>query len=242
MTRLTPAQRAGFDADGYLAPIDAFTADEAAESRRRLDALLAPSGGRPDVRLRNSPHLLLRWMADLVRDPRVLDAVEDVLGPNLLILRTTLFVKPPRDHGYVAWHQDVAYWDLSGERVASAWIALTDSTLANGCVRVVPGSHRGPLLAHGFDGDRNNNLLRGQVADVVIPPERIACAGARRPALRITVASCTARPAARSAGLRAGLAVRCIGPDVRLRTAPERDARARRRPLRSLSSSAGAAL
>jgi non-heme Fe2+,alpha-ketoglutarate-dependent halogenase len=218
MTRLTPAQRVAFDADGYLAPIDAFPADEAAESRRRLEALLAPVGGRPDVRLRNSPHLLLRWVSDLVRDPRVLDAVEDVLGPNLLILRTTLFVKPPRDGGFIAWHQDVAYWDLSGDRVVSAWIALTDSTTANGCMRVVPGSHRGPLLAHGVDGDRNNTLLRGQVADVVIAPERIADIELRAGQLSLHHGRILHGSAGNpSAALRAGLAVRCISPDVRQR-------------------------
>lgn len=218
MTRLTPAQRAAFDRDGYVAPIDAFTADEAAASRRRFEALLAPLGGRPDVQLRNSPHLLLRWMADLVCDPRVLDALEEVLGPNLLILRTTLFVKPPRDRGYIAWHQDVAYWDLSGDRVVSAWIALTDSTTANGCVRVVPGSHRGPLLAHGLDGNRNNNLLRRQAAEVAIPPAGIADIELRAGQLSLhhgrLLHGSSGNP---SAALRAGLAVRCITPDVRQR-------------------------
>lgn len=218
MTRLTPAQRAAFDTDGYVAPIDAFTADEAAENRRRLEALLAPVGGRPDVRLRNSPHLLLRWMADLVRDPRVLDAVEDVLGANLLILRTTLFVKPPRDDGYIAWHQDVAYWDLSGDRVVSAWIALTDSTTTNGCVRVVPGSHRGPLLAHRLGGDRANHLLRGQMAEVVIPPERVASVELRAGQLSLHHGRILHGSIGNSsAELRAGLAVRCISPEVRQR-------------------------
>lgn len=216
MQRLTPAQRAAFDADGYVAPVDAFTADEAAAGARRFEALLAPVAGRPGVRLRNNPHLLLGWMADLVRDSRVLDAVDDVLGPNLLILRTTLFVKPPGDIRYIAWHQDVAYWDLIGDRVVTAWIALTDSTTANGCVRVVPGSHRGPPLAHRLAGDRSNSLLRGQAADVVIPPERVACIELRAGQLSLhdgrVLHGSTGNP---SAGLRAGLAVRYISPDVR---------------------------
>src|SRR6185369_11554653 len=93
LKRLTPEQRAHFDARGYVAPVDAFSSEEAAEAERRLVALLAPTGGRADTRLRNNPHLLTCWMADLVRDARVLDAVEDILGPDLLVLRTTLFVK-----------------------------------------------------------------------------------------------------------------------------------------------------
>ncbi len=218
MTRLTPAQRADFDAHGYLAPVDALGADEAAEHGRRLAVLLAPTGGHPDVRLRNNPHLLLRWMADLVRDPRVLDPLEDLLGPDLLVLRTTLFVKVPRDPGIVAWHQDLAYWDLSSDRTITAWVAFTDSTTANGCMRVVPGSHRGPLLDHRLGRDRHNRLLRGQLVRVDLPPERVAALELRAGQLSLhhglTLHSSPPNP---SDTLRAGLAMRFISPEVRQR-------------------------
>jgi hypothetical protein len=175
MARLSPAQRAAFAADGYLAPLDALSADEAAGYERRLAARLGPTR-EANAGLRNKPHLLLRWVAELVRDPRLLDPVEDLLGPALLILRSVFFVKPPGDRGYVAWHQDVAYWDLSSaDRVVSAWIAVTDSTADNGCVRVVPGSHRAPLLEHRLAHDGHNRLVHGQAAAVDVPPERVAC-------------------------------------------------------------------
>ena len=218
MRRLTPEQRAAFDTQGYLAPLDAFETGEVLDCRRQLEALLASTGGHADTRLRNKPHLLLRWAADLVRDARVLDAVEDVLGPDLLILRCTLFVKPPGDPGYVAWHQDTAYWDLSADRVSSAWIALTDSTTANGCVRVVPGSHREPLLPHRLALDRNNRLARGQAIAVGVSPERVVPIELRAGQMSLhdgrVLHGSTANP---SAALRAGLAVRFIPPDVRQR-------------------------
>jgi len=218
MKRLSAAQRAAFDADGYVAPVDAFSPAEAEVSRQRLAALLAPTAGKPTVRQRNNPHLLLRWIADLACDPRVLDAIEDVLGDDLLILRTTMFVKPPGDPGYVAWHQDLAYWDLSSDHVVTAWIALTDSTGVNGCVRIVPGSHRHPPLAHRLASDPNNNLLRGQVVAGDVPTERAACIELRAGQLSLHHGGVVhGSPPNPSAALRAGLAVRCISPDVRQR-------------------------
>jgi ectoine hydroxylase-related dioxygenase (phytanoyl-CoA dioxygenase family) len=216
MKRLTEAHRAAYDTQGYLAPIDALAVDEAAECRRRLEIELARTGGRPDTRLRNNTHLLLRWAAELVRDPRVVDVVEDVLGPDLLVLRSTLFVKAPSDSGYVAWHHDLAYWELSSERMVTAWIALTDSTTANACVRVVPGSHREPVLPHRLGRDPNNRLVRGQLVAAEIAPERVACIELRAGQLALhhgrTLHSSPANP---SGALRAGLAVRYISPDVR---------------------------
>ena len=216
MTRLTPAQRATFEAHGYLAPVDAIGAEEAGEHARRLAGLLAATGGHPDVRLRNNPHLLLRWMADLVRDARVLDPVEDILGSDLLVLRTTLFVKAPRDPGIVAWHQDLAYWDLSSDRTVTAWVALTDSTSANGCMCVVPDSHRGPLLDHRLGRDRHNRLLRGQLVRVDLPPERIAPLELRAGQLSLHHGLLLhSSPPNPSDTLRAGLAVRLITPEIR---------------------------
>lgn len=218
MKRLSEAQRAAFGEQGYLAPLDTLSADEARDCERRLVSLLGPRREATSG-LRNKPHLLLRWVADLVLDARVLDAVEDLLGPDLLVLRSVFFVKPPGDRSYLAWHQDVAYWDLSaGDRVVSAWIALTDSTVGNGCVRVVPGSHREPLLEHRLGHDANNRLVHGQAAAVEVPPERIACLELRAGQMSLhdgrMLHGSLGNP---SNQLRAGLAVRFIPPDVRQR-------------------------
>jgi len=213
--RLTRAQHAAFEAQGYLAPLDAFEPGEASAWRRQLHHALARSDGRADTALRNKPHLLLRWIAELVRDARVVDAVEDLLGPDLLILRSALFVKPPGDVGYVAWHHDTAYWDLSQERVVTAWIALTDSTVANGCVRVVAGSHREPPRPHRLGRDQNNRLARGQAVSVAVAPERVAHLELRAGQMSLHDGRVLhSSPANPSTLLRAGLAVRFIAPDV----------------------------
>jgi Phytanoyl-CoA dioxygenase (PhyH) len=217
MKRLSEAQCAAFRENGYLAPLDALSSDEAADYQRRLTASLGPTR-HASPGLRNKPHLLLRWVADLVRDPRVLDAVEDLLGPDLLILRSVFFVKPPGDRSSVAWHQDVAYWDLSADRAVSAWIALTDSTVGNGCVRVVPGSHREPLLEHRLAHDGNNRLVHGQAAAVAVPPEHVACLELRAGQMSLHDGRLLhGSPDNPSDELRAGLAVRFIPPDVRQR-------------------------
>jgi len=216
--RLTPAERAAFSADGYLAPIDVFGADEVAAYRVDLESAVAASGGRADAALRNKPHLLLRWMAMLVRDARVLDAVEDVLGPDLLVLRTTLFVKAARDPGHVSWHQDTTYWDLSEDRVVTAWIALTDSTTANGCVRVVAGSHRHGPVAHHLARDRHNRLLRGQIAAVSVAAERVVPLELRAGQMSLHDGRLLHdSPGNPSDTMRAGLAVRYVSPNVRPR-------------------------
>jgi chlorinating enzyme len=216
MKRLTAAQRSAYETQGYLAPLDALTTEEADACRRQLEAELAPLGGRPDGRLRNKPHLLLRWAADLVRDARILDVVEDLLGPDLLVLHTTLFVKAPHDPGYVAWHQDMAYWDLSSDRILTAWVAITDSTKANGCLRVVPGSHRGAMRPHRLGRDPNNRLIRGQTVVGDLGTEDAACLELRAGQLSLhhgrTLHGSPANP---SGTLRAGLAVRYIAPEVR---------------------------
>jgi ectoine hydroxylase-related dioxygenase (phytanoyl-CoA dioxygenase family) len=214
--RLTPAEQAAFNADGYLAPVDVLGGDEVAAYRAHLEAALAATGGRADARLRNKPHLLLCWMAILVRDARVLDALEDLLGPDLLVLRTTLFVKTARDPGQVTWHQDTAYWDLSDDRVVTAWIALTDSTTANGCVRVVRGSHRDGPVAHHLGRDRHNQLLRGQIADVAIAAERVVPLELRAGQMSLHHGRLLhSSPDNPSDTRRAGLAVRYISPEVR---------------------------
>jgi hypothetical protein len=213
-TQLTPAQRARFDADGYLAPLDALTPAEAAALRPRLDTLLTPDGELADVRLRNKPHLVFTWVSDLVSHPRVLDAVGDLLGPDLLVWRSVFFVKPPRDASYVSWHQDAAYWDLSDARAVTVWIALTDSTADNGAVRVVPGTHRGGLVPHRPRRDARNRLSRGQVActpaaDAVAVELR---AGQFSVHHSLLLHSSPPNP---SHALRAGLAVRYITSDIR---------------------------
>jgi len=113
-------------------------------------------------KLRHKSHLLFTWLNDLIRHPRILDAVEDIVGPNILCWGSSFFIKEKRDPGFVSWHQDSTYWGLDPADVITAWVALSDSTAENGAMRVIPGSHKLEQIPH-RDTFRPENLLsRGQ--------------------------------------------------------------------------------
>jgi ectoine hydroxylase-related dioxygenase (phytanoyl-CoA dioxygenase family) len=158
---LSDADVAHYHSAGYHFPIEILSAGEAAELRRRLEAHEARAGGPISGNMRHKPHLYLTFLNDLVRHPRILDAAEDVLGPNLFCWTSTFFIKEPADPGFVSWHQDATYWGLSSPDVMTVWIAFTPANLVNGCMAFMPGSHR-QQLAHRDTFDRNNLLSRGQ--------------------------------------------------------------------------------
>ena len=169
--RLAPSALERYRRDGFFFPIRVLAPDEALERRRRLEAVEAAHGGTLTGELRHKPHLLFTWLADLVRHPTILDAVEDVLGPNLLVWSTSFFIKEARDAAYVSWHQDATYWGLSEPDVVTAWLAFTDATVENGAMRMVPGSH-GEQHAHRDTFAPDNLLSRGQEIAVEVDEAR----------------------------------------------------------------------
>lgn len=171
MKALSSAAVERYRRDGFYFPVPVLTPDEARECRRRLEAVEAANGGQLGGELRQKPHLLFTWLADLVRHPAILDAVEDVLGPNLLVWSTSFFIKGPRDAAFVSWHQDATYWGLSEPDVVTAWVAFTEATVDNGAMRMVPGSH-GEQLVHRDTFAANNLLSRGQEIEVAVDEAR----------------------------------------------------------------------
>jgi hypothetical protein len=146
---------------GYLAPVRVLSIEEAAGIRARLEAFEADAGPLAG-RLRQKSHLLFTWLNALIRHERILDAVEDVIGPDILCWGTSFFIKEPRNPAYVFWHQDSTYWGLEPADIVTAWVALSDSTTENGGMRVVPRSHTMAQVPH-RDTFRPQNLLsRGQ--------------------------------------------------------------------------------
>src|ERR1700722_12004433 len=146
---------------GYYAPVRVMSRDEAGALRQALETYEAGTGNLAGP-LRHKSHLLFTWLNDLVRHPRILDAVEDIIGPNILCWGSSFFIKEPRNPGFVSWHQDSTYWGLDPADVVTAWVALSDSTATNGAMRVIPGTHKLEQVAH-RDTFRPENLLsRGQ--------------------------------------------------------------------------------
>jgi hypothetical protein len=171
---LTRAQVEAFARDGYHFPVRGLSAEQAAGYRGRLEALEAQLGGSVmRTNLRNKPHLALAWADDLIRHPRILDAVEDILGPNLLVWSSSFFIKEARDQHYISWHQDSTYWGLSHPDVVTAWLALSASVVANGCMRVDPGTHLLDQLPHKDTFAENNLLTRGQEVQAEVDEKRV---------------------------------------------------------------------
>ena len=148
--------------DGFHFPIPCISKTEAADCRRQVEAFEAANGGALTGAHRFKTHLLFKWLADLVRAPQVLDAVEDLIGPDILCWTTHWFIKEPRSPQYVSWHQDSNYWGLETKDLVSVWVALSPATVESGCMRLLPGSHLGPPMPHVDTYAEDNILTRGQ--------------------------------------------------------------------------------
>jgi len=162
MTTLAPSQIEAYERQGFLFPIPVLAADEVARCVAGLDEIEASLGGKAETGQLHGLFSHFRWAYDLVTHPKILDAVESVLGPNLLVWQSSVFAKQPHDSGFISWHQDGTYWGLDSHLVTTAWIALTESSTENGCMRVVAGSQEQPVLPHVDTYAENNLLSRGQ--------------------------------------------------------------------------------
>ena len=161
-------QAVRYERDGYLFPFRVLAPEEAEGCWQRMQALRKERPEDAAAAFSFNPHYLLPWLYDLARHPRILDAVERVLGPDLLVWSTGFFNKKPHDPSYVSWHQDSTYWGLEPPDIVSAWVAFTPSRRANGCMRVVPGTHALGQIEQ-VDGFAGENLLsRGQEVQVEV--------------------------------------------------------------------------
>ncbi len=145
---LSQAQIDAFHRDGFYAPNDALSPGEADGLRNKLEDFERSLGSGPVAPMyRRRLHAMLPWMRDLVEHPRVLDAVESLIGPDILVFTSTFFVKEPSSETITAWHQDSLYLGLNEEHI-SAWVAFSDASELAGCMRFVAGSHKRGLLKH----------------------------------------------------------------------------------------------
>ncbi|HEX2543129.1 MAG TPA: phytanoyl-CoA dioxygenase family protein [Caldimonas sp.] len=165
---MSAAQVARFRERGILHPLPALRADEVEGIEQRYQAQAGFIKGRNNQK----PHLLFTWLDALVRDARILDPVESLLGPDLLCWGSQFFAKPAGDAAYVSWHQDATYWGLSSPDVVTAWVALTPSTRESGCMQVVPGTHLAQV-PHEDRFDDANLLSRGQEVAVKVDPATV---------------------------------------------------------------------
>ncbi|HEX8843172.1 MAG TPA: phytanoyl-CoA dioxygenase family protein [Pyrinomonadaceae bacterium] len=172
-TSLSRQQLDQYDRDGILFPIKVFSADEVSLFRSAFESI-ANNCGEGSLKRFDSLHLFFDWAYQLITHDALLNAVEDVLGGDILIDGTLIFYKPPQDCGYASWHQDSVYSGLHLTPSISAWIALTPSHPLNGCMRVLPGSHKQGVLDHDNVRDDPNLLnLRGERVKAVVDESRV---------------------------------------------------------------------
>jgi non-haem Fe2+, alpha-ketoglutarate-dependent halogenase len=169
MTRmLTDEQVARFHREGYLSPLRVMSEAAAQAVREKLEAHEAATGGPLRGELRHKSHLLFKFLSDVVHEEKIVDAIEDLYGHDLLCWTTNFFIKEARTPAFVSWHQDSTYWGLSSPDVVTAWVALTESNQANGAMEVIPGTHLMDQVPHRDTFDDNNLLSRGQEVAVEV--------------------------------------------------------------------------
>lgn len=137
---LTQNQIDRYRRDGFLFPVPVLTPDEAGFYRQRLEDLENAGGGKFTGIHRTKFYLRYRWAYELATKPTMLDAVEDLIGPDILLYHNTTWLKHAGDEAYVTWHQDNIYIGVEPCELLSFWIALTPSREENGCMQVLPGT------------------------------------------------------------------------------------------------------
>ncbi len=215
--------------DGYLCPLPGPGRSAATALRAEVEALEkqpTPPGASASLNqyFRVNAHVVLPLAAAVARDPTIVDAVESLLGPDILVWSVELFIKEPGDGKMVSWHQDLTYWGLGEtDDEVTAWLALSPASVESGCMRFIPGSHRERLLPHRDTFDGANLLSRGQEVAVNVNEEDAVAAQLAPGEFSLHHGRLFhASGVNRSGDRRIGLAIRYLTPGVRQEIA-ERD-------------------
>jgi ectoine hydroxylase-related dioxygenase (phytanoyl-CoA dioxygenase family) len=218
---LTPTQVERYARDGFLSPNPALTREEAVDCLRKLEAFERTVGGpltsdRVDGRYRSRTHVLLSWVHSLARHSAILDAVEDLIGPDILVYTSTWFIKEPESAAIAAWHQDSTYFGLRPYVHVTAWLALTDANAENGCMEFLPGSHHGGQRPHraGVVAGSVNRAGQAIVGAIDDAPATHAPLRAGQLSLHHTLTLHRSQPN-RSPGRRIGLAISYVPTSVK---------------------------
>lgn len=155
---------ATFQQDGFISGVPIVSAQEAESHRKLLEDAEAAHGA---LHYLPKIHTIFQSPYQLATSPKVLDIVEQLIGPNILLFNVTYIIKEANAPSHVSWHQDLTYWGLSDDDQVSMWLALSPATEQSGCMKMLPGSHTRGIFEHHATDDNNNVLLQGQtVADV----------------------------------------------------------------------------
>lgn len=161
-----------YERDGYVSAVPILSADKAASHRKRLEDAEAQMGS---LHYKSKAHTILTSPFELATYPKVLDLVERMIGPDILLFNVTYIIKEPNSPSHVSWHQDLTYWGLSHDDQVSMWLALSPATEESGCMRMIPGSHKQGRVDHENTADDSNVLLQGQTVRGVREEDALLC-------------------------------------------------------------------
>jgi|TARA_B110000046_G_scaffold114792_1_gene121948 hypothetical protein len=167
MSYLSANQLKQYDDEGFVSPIDIFSKGRANKIRKEIELIEKKIPGELNKSDRYNAHLISPLLDKVTHDSKILDAVQSVIGENILICGTTLFIKNPNEKGFVSFHQDAKYIGLKPYNWVTAWVAITDSNEHNGCMRMWSGSHKDNLKHHDQMFNEGNLLTRGQTVNNV---------------------------------------------------------------------------
>lgn len=159
---LSEAQVQAYERDGFVFPVDVLSAAEVRAYRQELEAWERARGAAIDFPEKSKSYLLFNWADQLVHHSRILDAVEDLIGPDILVYHSTLFLKEAHTPAFVRWHQDSTYFYLQPHLHVTAWVALSEASVQAGCMQALPGSHRWGAFEHDDKPEPMNMIRRGQ--------------------------------------------------------------------------------
>ncbi|MGH1489838.1 MAG: phytanoyl-CoA dioxygenase family protein [Acidimicrobiales bacterium] len=162
-----------YESQGWVSPLDVLTEAEAASARAKVEEFEAEYGAfgtRPE---RSRAYLPFTWVDEIMRNPLLVDMVEDLIGTDILCWNAIFWIKEPGAGSFVGWHQDATYWGLDNLELVSVWVALSEASEEAGCMSVLPGSHR-QTFDHDETYDANNLLTRGQHINNIDPAATVA--------------------------------------------------------------------
>ena len=167
MSYLTSNQLKQYEDEGFVSPIDIFSKEKAKEIRNEIELIEKDMPEELEKSGRYNAHLISPLLDEVTHNPKILNAVESLIGKNILVCGTTLFIKNPHEKGFVSYHQDAKYIGLEPHNWVTAWVAITDSNEENGCMKMWSGSHKDNLKDHNQMFNEGNLLTRGQTVNNV---------------------------------------------------------------------------
>ena len=162
MSYLTSNQLKQYEDEGFVSPINIFSKNKAKEIRDEIELIENKMPEELENSGRYNAHLISPLLDEVTHNSKILDAVQSLIGENILVCGTTLFIKNPNQKGFVSYHQDAKYIGLEPHNWVTAWVAITDSNEKNGCMRMWSGSHKDNLKEHDQKFNEGNLLTRGQ--------------------------------------------------------------------------------